>query len=138
MVTNLHEQGALAAIDAIIANFGAHRRDDYFAGFTPDATFLFHSAPARLESRAEYEALWKSWEDGDGFRVESCSSRERRLQLFGDTAVFSHDVETAASFGGVTSVSRERESIIMRLIDGEWLCVHEHLSVPSDPDSAAV
>lgn len=131
------ERAALAAIDAIIADFGAHRRDNYFAGFSPDATFLFHSAPARLESRAEYEALWKSWEDHDGFQVESCSSHGRRIQLFGDTAVFSHEVETVARFGDAPSTTRERESIIMRLIDGDWVCVHEHLSVPSNPTHSA-
>lgn len=123
------ERDALAAVDDLISHFAAHRRDDYFAAFAADATFLFHSAASRLESRAEYEALWRSWEQNDDFHVESCSSTERRIQLFGETAVFSHDVETAQSVGGVRITITERESIILQLIDGRWLAIHEHLSL---------
>ncbi len=123
-----NERAALAAIDAIIDDFGHHRRDEYFAGFAPDATFVFHNSPARLESRADYEKLWAEWERESGFSVQSCSSTGRRIQLFGTIAVFSHDVETVLRVDGVLEIQQERESIIMEERDGVWLCIHEHLS----------
>ncbi|TPW74288.1 DUF4440 domain-containing protein [Schumannella soli] len=118
-----------SAIDAIIAAFGDHRRDDYFAGFAADATFVFPTNELRLESRAEYEAEWERWEREDGFRVLRCASTRRRLQLLGDDiAVFSHDVETALADGDGEMVSRERETIVVQRREGVWLGVHEHLS----------
>jgi len=122
---------ALAAVDRIIADFGANRVDAYFAGFAPDATFLFHAEPARLESRAEYERLWASWVEASGFEVRSCRSTNRRIQLLGDVAVFSHDVATTISADGELADSHERETIVMQRRDGAWVCVHEHLSLPS-------
>ena len=121
------EADALAAADRIIDDFSHHRRDAYFAGFAPDATFLFHNVDHRLESRQAYETLWTDWE-GEGFQVLSCSSTNRRIQLFGSIAVFSHDVETKAELAGTAETSRERETIVLGLTDGVWLGIHEHLS----------
>lgn len=121
------EADALAAADRIIDDFAHHRRDAYFAGFAPDATFLFHNVDHRLESRQAYETLWAEWES-EGFQVLSCSSSNRRIQLLGSIAVFSHDVETNAKLGGVAETSRERETIVLGLTDGVWLGIHEHLS----------
>jgi ketosteroid isomerase-like protein len=122
------EIDALAAIDAIIDNFSRHQRDAYFSGFAADATFLFYTAPHRLDSRGAYESLWADWERDFGFRVMSCSSSNRRIQIFGDTAVFSHDVDTRIREHDIERTVLERESIIMERRDGAWLCVHEHLS----------
>jgi ketosteroid isomerase-like protein len=119
---------ALAAVDAIITHFGNHERDAYFAGFAPEATFLFYTTPNRVESRAAYEKLWDEWEAEAGFHVLSCSSSNRRIQVFGTTAVFSHDVDTTLTMDGATESVAERESIILELRDGHWLGIHEHLS----------
>jgi ketosteroid isomerase-like protein len=119
---------ALAAVDAIITHFGNHERDAYFAGFAPEATFLFYTTPNRVESRAAYEKLWDEWETEAGFHVLSCSSSNRRIQVFGTTAVFSHDVDTTLTMDGATESVAERESIILELRDGHWLGIHEHLS----------
>lgn len=123
----VNEADALGAVDRIIDNFAHHRRDAYFAGFAPDATFLFHNVDHRLESRQAYETLWADWES-EGFQVLFCSSTNRRIQLFGSIAVFSHDVETNAKLAGVAETSRERETIVLGLTDGVWLGIHEHLS----------
>ena len=119
---------ALAAVDTIIANFGSHQRDAYFAGFAPEATFLFYTTPERIEYRAGYEQLWHEWERDNGFHVVSCSSSNRRIQVFGTTAVFSHDVDTVLTMDGATETVAERESIILEKRDGLWLGIHEHLS----------
>ncbi|TFC31921.1 DUF4440 domain-containing protein [Cryobacterium sp. MDB1-18-2] len=122
---------ALAAADALISDFGNHLRDAYFSRFAPEATFLFHSAPARLESRAAYEELWDEWEQQNGFRVLSCVSSERRIQVFGEVAVFSHDVASTVTFDGTVETLAERESIVLENRGGTWLAVHEHLSARS-------
>ena len=122
------EAAALAAADHIIDDFGHHRRDAYFARFAQDATFLFHNVAHRLESRGAYERLWVEWESS-GFHVSRCVSTNRRIRVFGTMAVFSHDVETEAELAGVASVSFERETIVLQLVDDVWFGVHEHLSL---------
>jgi ketosteroid isomerase-like protein len=121
-----------AAVD-VIAAFGAHDTATYFAGFAPEATFLFHAEPALIPSRADYEALWAGWEK-DGFRVLSCRSSNPRLDLLtDDVAVFTHSVRTLLA--GDEAEQRERETIVLRRdAAGRWLGVHEHLSLDSSDD----
>lgn len=118
----------LAAADAIIGDFAHHRTAAYFSGFADDATFVFHTAERRLESREEYEQLWAQWEREDGFRVHGCTSSDRRVQLLGDTAVFTHSVHSVVELGGETTEVDERETIVFARREGFWLAVHEHLS----------
>ncbi len=115
------------AADALVAAFASHDRDAYFSSFAAEATFVFHTSAKVLTSRAEYEMEWAMWE-ADGFRVESCESRERRIDLLSpDVAVMTHRVRTRLA--GVVETQRERETIVFRLTrDGAWLAVHEHLS----------
>ncbi|MEY2247965.1 nuclear transport factor 2 family protein [Streptomyces sp. BF23-18] len=117
------------AADALVAAFAEGRLDDYFGAFAPDATFVFHTTPERLGSTAEYRALWQRWVEQDGFRVLGCTSSARLVQPFGDTAVFSHDVETRVATHAGEETVHERETIVFaRSADGVWLAVHEHLS----------
>lgn len=122
------ETAALAAVDAIIDDYAHHRRDAYFSRFAPDATFVFHTSDARLESRSEYETMWHSWEDEHAFQVISCRSSERRMQMSGDVGVFSHRVDTVLTMDGAEEHPAERETIIVALRDGVWIGIHEHLS----------
>ncbi|MDF2826456.1 MAG: ketosteroid isomerase [Mycobacterium sp.] len=117
----------LAATDALVAAFAATDTAAYFAGFSPDATFVFHSEDARLDDRAAYEALWASWL-ASGWRVESCVSSERLVQLLGDTAVLTHTVDTGTSGQGESSTPRERETIVYTRDGDRLVAVHEHLS----------
>lgn len=122
------EADVLAAADKIVHAFGAHRTAEYFAGFALDASFLFYTTPDRLESRSQYEALWAAWERDSGFHVHGCSSTNRRVQDFGDVAVFVHDVETRVEMDGATETVFERETIVFERREGLWIAVHEHLS----------
>lgn len=117
------------AVDAIIDDFGHHRREAYFSAFADDATFVFHTGSGRLESRAAYEAEWSRWERDEGFRVLACRSTARRLQAVGeDVAIFTHDVETDLADGDGSITLHERETMVLHRRNGRWLCVHEHLS----------
>ncbi|MDX3926093.1 MAG: nuclear transport factor 2 family protein [Shinella sp.] len=123
------ENTVLAAADALVTAFANHDRDAYFAAFAPQATFLFYNLDRRLGTRAEYEEEWQLWERRDGFRVLGCRSSDRKVQLVGDVAIFTHAVETDLSAGGETITNSERETIVFsRGADGRWLAVHEHLS----------
>lgn len=123
----------LAAAAAIVDDFGHHRTAEYFAGFAPDATFMFYTHTERLNSRAEYEKLWAEWETNDGFRVHGCRSSNQKVQILGDSAaVFTHLVESDVEFAGEVSTITERETIVFEKRSGTWLAVHEHLS----PESA--
>jgi uncharacterized protein (TIGR02246 family) len=131
--TNTGEQGTeqevLAAADALVRAFASGDGAAYFACFAPEATFLFHTTPQRLESRAAYEALWTQWVVDDGFAVISCVSADQRVQVLGrDVAVFAHDVTTVVEAGGGRDELHERESIVFARRDGVWMAVHEHLS----------
>jgi ketosteroid isomerase-like protein len=118
-----------SAADALVAAFADGRLDDYFGAFAPDATFVFHTTPQRLGSTAEYRALWQQWVEQDGFRVLGCTSSAQLIQPFGDTAVFSHDVETRVATNAGEETVLERETIVFaRSEGGTWLAVHEHLS----------
>ncbi|MCJ8054849.1 nuclear transport factor 2 family protein [Shinella curvata] len=123
------ESTVLAAADALVGAFSRHDRNAYFAAFAPEATFLFHNLDHTLNDRAAYEAVWALWEEQDGFRVLACRSTDRKVQLVGDVAIFTHSVETDVSVGGETVKNNERETIVFaRNTAGRWLAVHEHLS----------
>ncbi|MFG2938655.1 YybH family protein [Streptomyces sp. NPDC048282] len=127
-MTNDHDT-VLAAADALIAAFAEGRTDDYFDAFSPDASFVFHTTGKRLDSTQEYRDLWRAWSEEDDFRVLACDSADRRLQLFGDTAVFTHSVTTRVSTKAGEETVHERETIVFhRTGDGDWPAVHEHLS----------
>lgn len=118
----------LAAADRLVSAFGAHDRAAYFACFAPDATFVFHTTPRVLTSRAEFEAEWDRWERDDGFRVLECASEDRRVAMLGDAAILVHRVATKARLGNEVVESDERETIVFRREPSGWLAVHEHLS----------
>lgn len=123
-----------AAAATLVAAFAAGRVEEYLACFAPDASFVFHTTPQRLESRDAYAALWREWEEQDGFRVLACASSGARVQLLGaDAALFVHDVATTIATHDGTSDLRERESIVFARRDGAWLAVHEHLSPSPEP-----
>jgi hypothetical protein len=123
----LHAQ-VIAAADAIIDAFGRHDTAAYFDGFAADASFIFYTTADRLDSRAAYEALWASWESDAGFRVHGCRSANRHVQVYGDTGIFLHDVETRLEMDGITTTVFERETIVFERSGDRWLGVHEHLS----------
>ena len=120
----------LRAADTLVAAFAEGRLDDYFGAFAPDATFVFHTTPGRIDSTDAYRRLWAQWVEQDGFQVDGCASSDRNVQLLGDTAVFTHQVETTVSTHAGSETLRERETIVFnrRSGDGRWLAVHEHLS----------
>lgn len=118
----------------VVAAFGAHDVQAYFACFAPEATFLFHNSDRLLSSRSEYEAQWREWES-DGFQVLGCESSGGRVDAIShDVAVFTHTVRTRLANGDGAVETGERETIVFALRGGLWLGVHEHLSV--DPTFA--
>jgi ketosteroid isomerase-like protein len=126
-MTTLTTDEVLKAADHLVAVFAATDTTGYFDCFAPEATFVFHPEAARLDDRAAYERTWASWLD-DGWRVESCASSDRLVQIYGDTAVFSHTVDTVTSVGGEQTATRERETIVFVRTDDGLIAVHEHLS----------
>lgn len=127
------ESDVLAAADSLITAFGHHDVDRYFGAFSQDASFVFYTHPERLESAQAYRDVWRQWERDSGFRVVDCHSSNRRVDVYGDCAVFAHDVVTTvenADDGGtpVQTVVSERETIVFTRSERGWLAVHEHLS----------
>jgi ketosteroid isomerase-like protein len=123
------ERQILEAAYRLVEAFGGGRVDEYFACFHPRATFVFYTTDRRLESTAEWRELWDSLERDEGFRVLECHSRRRRVQDLGETAVFTHDVETRVSTNAGEETLHERETIVFaRGEERGWLAVHEHLS----------
>jgi ketosteroid isomerase-like protein len=121
------EVGAAAA--ALVAAFGAHDVRGYFGSFDPEASFLFHTTPRLLRTRAEYEAEWRAWE-ADGFHVLACESLDGEVaMLTPDVAVFTHRVRTRVRTADGEQDLAERETIVLRRdAGGRWLGIHEHLS----------
>lgn len=118
------------AADALIAAFASNHSEAYFAAFSEDATFVFHSCDTLLPNLSAYRQLWTSWQ-ADGFAVIACTSRNPLLTLHGDTAIFVHEVITHLRVAGTEAHSHERETIVFRRQHGSrhWLACHEHLSL---------
>lgn len=117
------------AAGRLVDAFARHDTSSYFASFAPDATFVFHNVEGVLESRAQYEELWRQWEF-DGIAILSCTSSHGSVQMLGsDVGVFNHSVRTGVRDATVTYETGERETIVFQRRDGEWVGVHEHLSV---------
>lgn len=135
---DLTEGDVLRAATALVKAFGDTDTAAYFECFAEEASFVFHTEVARLDSRSEYERLWGSWL-AEGWRVTECTSRNRAVQLLGAVAVFAHDVQTTTTTGGIVSTTEERETIVFRRIGDDVKAVHEHLSpapVPPVPAEA--
>lgn len=126
------EREVRAVASSLVAAFGRADTAAYFGHFAEDATFLFHTTPRRLGSRAEYEAEWRKWEREEGFRVLSCHSAEQEVQDLGDVAVLTHRVCTRIRTSKGEEELLERETIVFRRFADGWRAVHEHLS----PDPA--
>jgi ketosteroid isomerase-like protein len=122
-----NEGDVLAAASAIVDAFAATDGERYFSLFAPDATFVFHTEPERLDDRAAYERLWADWVDG-GWEVTSCVSSGRRVQPFAGGAVFTHSVSTSVQTPDGPESYRERETIVFRAEADRLIAVHEHLS----------
>lgn len=123
--TGLTRDDVEAAASRVVTAFSQTDTEAYFAAFSEDATFIFHTEAERLSCRKNYEELWDSWL-AEGWRVTSCVSSNPSIQLLGESAVFSHDVTTTINTGETTY---ERETIIFhRNATGTVQAVHEHLS----------
>jgi ketosteroid isomerase-like protein len=123
------ERDVLAAADALVADFGSGRVEEYFARLAPDATFVFHTSGERLQSRDAYRSVWDRWVADDDFRVLACTSSNRVVQELGEGfAVLAHDVATRVATRDGEQDLAERETIVFGRRNGEWLVVHEHLS----------
>ena len=114
----------------LVAAFASNDTARYFACFSEDATFLFHTLPQPLLSRRAYEDLWAQWQ-AEGFAVLACESGNAHVSLQGDVAIFMHDVATRLRVAGETLDLNERETIVFRQHGERWLACHEHLSVVS-------
>ncbi len=123
-------QDVMTAVNKLITAFSNNDTANYFAAFSAQATFLFHNLDRVLMSRAEYQTEWQSWEDQHQFRIINCKSSAVHLQMFGEVAVFTHQVLTNINFDSDVVSNRERETIVFARHDsGAWLGVHEHLSM---------
>ncbi len=126
-----HDEVRRAAAEIVDA-YAATETDAYFACFAPDATFCFHTEPARLNDRAAYERLWRDWVS-HGWRVRSCASSAPLVQTFPGGAVFTHDVATTVDTPDRQGSYRERETIVFRAEADRLIAIHEHLSpVPEE------
>jgi len=126
----------LEAARELVAAFSRTDTEAYFAAFSEDASFIFHTWPQPLLSRAAYREVWEGWLRDDGFEVLDCQSSNTFVSLQGeDVAIFSHDVATRLRIQGEESLSHERETIVFRREQqqGRWLAVHEHLSPAPTP-----
>ncbi|WP_050577190.1 YybH family protein [Pseudomonas cremoricolorata] len=126
---NGREAEVQAAAERLVEAFASNDTARYFACFSDDATFVFHTQPRPLSLEA-YKALWQQWQS-EGFAVLGCRSSAAHVSLYGEVAIFIHDVATQLYLDGQEQHLQERETIVFRREDGRWLACHEHLSAPS-------
>ena len=120
---------ALIAANEIVTAFGQHDTTAYFNLFETEAQFVFYTHHKKLDSRADYENLWTEWETQHGFKVMHCESRNQELKVYGEIALFTHDVLTTVQWDGETNCLEEAETILLkRNAQNQWLAIYEHLS----------
>jgi uncharacterized protein (TIGR02246 family) len=119
-----------AAVAELVDAFASDDTARYFACFSEDATFVFHTLAQPLQSREAYQTLWQQWQ-AEGFVVLNCSSSNAHVSLQGEVAIFIHDVATHLRVGGEELHLSERETIVLRREEERWLACHEHLSALS-------
>ncbi len=125
--TTPSNEDVLAAASAIVSAFSATDGEQYFSLFAPEATFIFHTEPKRLDGRAAYEHKWNEWV-ASGWKVTSCESSAQHVQLMPGGAVFAHSVSTSVSTPDGPESYRERETIVFRAEANGLVAIHEHLS----------
>ena len=125
----------LAAAARLLSVFGQNRIEEYFACFTPDATFIFHGLDHRLASLAAYRAAWTEWVRDLDLRILGATSAQQSVDFIAPgVALFTHSVQVTASTTNGIDQRRERETVVfVRQPDGRWLGVHEHLSKDPNP-----
>jgi ketosteroid isomerase-like protein len=125
----------IAAATHLLGVFGQDRVEDYFACFTPDATFIFHGLNYRLASIADYRAAWAGWVSDLDLHILGAWSQNQTVDFIAPgVALFTHSVQVKASTKAGIEHRRERETVVfVRQADGKWLGVHEHLS--KDPNA---
>jgi ketosteroid isomerase-like protein len=67
----------------LVAAFGRGDLEAYFACFSEDATFLFHTTDRLLGSLEEYRQEWARWVRDDGFQVVGCTRPARACRSTG-------------------------------------------------------
>jgi ketosteroid isomerase-like protein len=117
------------AAQRVIDAFGRFDQETYFGCFDPDAIVSFYYEPKVL-TLVEYRAIWRDWEQS-GFRVLTCeSSNQLIVEVADNVGLLVHDVRTEVVERGENKTLNERESILLRKRDRDWLVIHEHLSRP--------
>ncbi len=124
----------LAAADRLIAAYGNWDIEAYLAFFAPDVRLIFYHDARIFDSRAAW-ATELAKLDSEGYKILSCTSTNQHVDVYGEVAIFTHDVTTVElSVSGSKGMLKERETIIFKLQeDGRWLAVHEHLSGKPSP-----
>jgi hypothetical protein len=77
MSPQLTPEDVTSAADRILAANSATDVDTYFGSFGPQATFLFHATPERLNSRDLYEEQWRTWVS-EGWKLIGCQAAQLR------------------------------------------------------------
>ncbi len=125
----------LSAAGHLLGVFGENRVEDYFACFTPEATFIFHGLERRLASVAEYRSAWAGWVRDLDLKILGASAQQQSVDFIAPgVALYTHSVQVTASTVHGVEQRRERETVVfVRQPDQRWLGVHEHLSKDPNP-----
>ena len=118
------EAAAVALLDA----FAKNDLPRYFGSFLPEASFIFPIVDHVMHSPAEYAAEWQRWVEADDFKVTECLSFDRKIQVYGDLAIFTHRIITRSTGHSGERTLHERETIIFKRVGGVWMAAHEHVS----------
>jgi len=124
------ENEVLEAYERLVSAFREGR--DKFGSFADEATIV--DGGRWFGSLAEYRAAWDAWTESMGHLPvpASVETRVMSMQMFGDTAVLVHSIESRRTDVG-EETEREIETIVFgRQSDGRWLIVHQHLSPQPD------
>jgi ketosteroid isomerase-like protein len=114
-----------AAVNAIYQGFLAGDRAAIDSHISPEATLWDSEHAPLVHGRSELDAL-RARRPVDGPAPTGLDAIEPVIDIFGDVALVRHVlVVTFAEAPG----QRIRNTSVWRLVDGRWLCVHNHEDV---------
>jgi len=111
-----------AAMTAVYDGFLAGDRDAIDSHISPDATLWDAFHEPLIRTRAELNAV-RDARPADGPKVVALIPSDEVIDVFGDVGLVRHVVTARYADG---TEDRVRSTSVWRLVDGRWLCVHNH------------
>lgn len=126
------EQEIRQVLDRLVAGVNEKNVDKIMGNYVPDVLVYDAIPPLAVRDAEGLRASWQMCFDHCAKDTIEYAIQELNITA-GDDLAFATFIATFAVRGQKTIESTMRATSCLRLINGEWKVVHDHISVPFDP-----